>query len=113
MEPKKETVRIIGSAKINAYEVTFEKVSYTIVVKGCSRESSDRVDNIPDYEIAISIPFNKEYSFLYWMRNPAFTAMQESWSNNEDDCYFEHITDDRAALMTLNGSVVLIPVVNL
>jgi hypothetical protein len=111
MKPN-ETARIIGLAKIIEYEVTFERVSYSIYLTECSQETLDHIGSIPDYEISVSIPFTEEYSFLYWMRNPAFAAMQESWSSREEGCYFEHAIDDRAALMTLNGSVVLIPVVN-
>lgn len=112
MEPETSTIRIIGLAKIISYEVTFESVSYLISVRDCSQESYDCIESVDDYEIAMVIPFTEQYNFLYWLRNPAFTAMKESWSNGENDCYFEHATNDRAALMTLNGSVVLIPVVN-
>lgn len=112
MEPEISTIHRIGLAKIINYEVTFENVSYLIAVRDCSEESSDRIEHVDDYEIAMVIPFTEQHNFLYWLRNPAFTAMKESWSNGENDCYFEHVITDRAALMTLNGSVVLIPVVN-
>lgn len=113
MEQKQEPTRVFGVAKIISYEVTFDSVSYTIRVRECSEESLDRVDTINDFVINMIIPFTERYSFLYWMRNPAFNAMKESWLSGEDDCYFEHASNERAALMTLNGSVVLIPVVNL
>lgn len=113
MEREKEITRIFGVAKIINYEVTFENVSYLISVRECSQETLDFIDNIADYEINMVIPFTEDRSVLYWLRNPAFAAMQESWAIGENDCYFEHATNDRAALMTLNGSVVLVPVVNL
>lgn len=113
MEQKQEITRVFGIAKIVSYEVTFDSVSYIISVRDCSEESLDRVAAINDFVISMVIPFTEQYSFLYWMRNPAFNAMKESWLSGEDDCYFEHAPNERAALMTLNGSVVLIPVVNL
>lgn len=110
MEPKKEITRIIGSAKIISYEVTFESVSYSIEVRECSKESLDRIEEVADYVINMVIPFTGQYNFFYWLRNPAFTAMKESWARGEDNCYFEQTSNERVALMTLNGSVALIPV---
>jgi hypothetical protein len=113
MDNTRETARIIGVAKIRAYAVTFESVSYVIAVSEGVIETPDRVDSIADYEINMVVPFTEDRNVLYWLRNPAFIAMQESWVSGENDCYFEHTTNDRAALMTLSGSVVLVPVVNL
>jgi hypothetical protein len=113
MDNTRETARIIGVAKIRAYAVTFESVSYVIAVSEGVIETPDRVDSIADYEINMVIPFTEERNVLYWLRNPAFIAMKESWVSDENDCYFEHATNDMAALMTLSGSVVLVPVVNL
>jgi hypothetical protein len=112
MEPKTEATRIIGIAKITNYEVTFESASYTIAIRECVLEASDRVEELPDYEIMMIVPFNEKQKLIHWFKTPAFIAMQESWKSNEDDCYFEHSTDTRAALIILNGTAVLIPVTN-
>lgn len=112
MDRREETTRIFALAKITKYEVTFENVSYTITLRECSKATWDSVERIVDYEINMDITFTEQYNFLYWMRNPAFSAMKESWLSGENDCYFEHISGERAAMMTLNGSVLLIPVVN-
>lgn len=112
MEIEKGTSRIFGTARIINYVVDFETVSYIIVVKECSLETRDRIEDLNDYSIEVIIPFTEEHKLIHWLRNPAFAAMQESYRSAEEGCYFEHSLGDRAALMTLNGSVVLIPVMN-
>lgn len=113
MNTEAEAARIIGLAKITNYEVTFEQASYTIAVRECVLESYDRVEELPNYEITVITHFNENHKLIHWLKNPAFTSMQESWQETEHDCYFEHTVGARAALMTLNGTAVLIPVKSL
>lgn len=113
MHTETEADRIIGLARITNYEVTFEQASYTIAVRECVLESYDRVEELPDYEITMVSHFNENQKLIHWLKNPAFTSMQESWQETENDCYFEHTVGARVALMTLNGTAVLIPVKSL
>jgi hypothetical protein len=73
-------------------------------------ETPGYVKEIPDYVIEVTIPFNEKVKLMHWFNNPAFIPMQEAWQNGKTDCYFEHRSDDKLALMTLNGVAVMVPV---
>lgn len=104
-----ESGRIFGLARITDYKISFDTLSYTIAIREVLFETMDKVRDIEDYEINVKIALN-ETAFMKCMRDPAFSAMQESWMTQEDDCYFEHEQGTRSALMTLGGKAVLVPI---
>ena len=102
---------IIGQARIIAYDVSLEGVSYVIAVRECLQEFPERFEEIPDFQIEMAIPFGPSGERLIeWLQNPAFVAIRESWTAHEDKCYFEYCPTELTAFMIVNGVEMTLPV---
>lgn len=110
MPSSKNVTRRIGLAEIRDYEVTWDHISYKIMVRECLRETFDKVEEIPDFEMKVVIPIAKPVHLMRWFADPLYDRLQDSWLSHETNCLFEHNENEDSALMTFKGLVVLVPV---
>lgn len=103
--------RVYGEARVIAYTVMFSSVTYSVRVTEASLETENSLSLIPDFLTTFTHHFNegKGESVLRWLDTPVATLLQRSWSENEENCFFEKIEGTHAALLTLTGVAVLIP----
>lgn len=102
--------RYIAEAQITDFAVTLDSLTYSMKIFNCVIESEYQVVDVPDFEITHKISFANSIQMIGWMNDPIFGLIQQSWMSEEKNCYFEKWLDDCVALMTLMGTIVLIPV---